>query len=242
MVSAPSRGGDVPQRWPRLLALLCLLLLTGCLARQDSSPLYPLEPHDIPMRVYVINHGWHTGLVVPHSASGATLWPGPQEFPDAVALEVGWGDVDFYQAPTATMCLALQAAFCSRGSVLYVRGLQAPLADALLAQDAVALDLAPRAFAALLHFLDASYARDAQGRVMRLHARMHSQSALYLATGTYSLAYTCNTWTIRALRAAGLPLSDTRYASRVMDQVRPFASGASPADSPEARPRSRVRP
>ncbi len=83
------------------------------------------------------------------------------------------------------------------------------------------LRLTPREFDDLSRFISKSYARDGTGHTIRLARGYTDNSAFYLATGRYHLFNTCNTWTAKALRAAGCPLvaALTLTASQLMDQA-----------------------
>ena len=50
----------------------------------------------------------------------------------------------------------------------------------------------------------------------------HRYSMFYLAEGDYSLFNTCNTWTSKALQAAGLPIKTALRAGGVMRQAKRY--------------------
>jgi uncharacterized protein (TIGR02117 family) len=174
--------------------------------------------------VHVVSNGWHTGVVVP----GGILAPGIQPLRFAPGshryLEVGWGDRDAYLADRITPRLALRAAFASRGSVLMVTGFDEPISERYGGIDAVELRMSAEALEALLRFIDASLAGDAEGRLVRLEPGWTPSSVFYLARGRFHLLNTCNAWTARALQAAGLPLTPalTLTAYHLMQQVVPL--------------------
>jgi hypothetical protein len=80
------------------------------------------------------------------------------------------------------------------------------------------------ALEALIQFIEASLAGDAEGRLVRLEAGSTPLSVFYLARGHFHLLNTCNAWTARALQAAGLPLTPalTLTAYHLMQQVVPL--------------------
>ena len=59
---------------------------------------------------------------------------------------------------------------------------------------------------------------------MVLGQGQYANSRFYAARGKYSLLQTCNTWTARALRSAGLPITSLYAVSagNVMAQTRPL--------------------
>jgi hypothetical protein len=91
--------------------------------------------------VWIVDHGWHTSLVVRASDVAGDAWPERRDFPAARYLEVAWGDRDFYVAPRGTSGLALRAATVSRGSVLHVVGFSDPVGVYFAAREVVEVAL-----------------------------------------------------------------------------------------------------
>ena len=99
-------------RWLKRLGLALVVLVIGVwvsLAPGDPE-LYPPDVEGIP--VHVVDHGWHTGLVIYQSdirtaaltasrsdpGAGARLRWLASRYPTAKWIEIGWGDAEFYQA------------------------------------------------------------------------------------------------------------------------------------------------
>ena len=76
---------------------LLALLLAAC-AHQPQSRCQPIRT------LYVVDHGWHSGLVVEREELQKHL-PGLQAG-SAKYLEIGWGEERFYQARETTIGLA----------------------------------------------------------------------------------------------------------------------------------------
>jgi uncharacterized protein (TIGR02117 family) len=172
--------------------------------------------------VWIVDHGWHTGLVVRVDDIPDGLWPERADFPGARFLEVAWGDQDFYAAPEGTLGLALRAVFASKGSVLHVVGFSAPVARYFAASEVIEVTLSRPGFEALVRFIDAAHAREAGRRATRVAPGLYGDSGFYPAGGRYSLLTTCNTWIASALRAAGCPVTPLWAATPggVLVQVR----------------------
>lgn len=233
---------------PRLLGLLAALLTAaGCLGPVPT--LYPPGAGEPTRTLWVLGHGWHTSIVARRADISSTIWPEHEDFPQARFIEVAWGDRDFYQAERGTLWLALKAALGS-ASVLHVVGISTPIAEYFPETEIVELTVSQRGFDELSRFIHASYARDATGRTTKTRRGHYGQSSFYLATETYHLFNTCNTWVAKALRAAGLPITPAyaMTAGNVMRQVRELGtvrrerSPRPPAiglTSPGARARSR---
>lgn len=203
-------------------AVAVAVLAAGCVGAATAPPAATAER---PLAVWVVRHDWHTGVVVRRADLPTGRWP---EHRDLVAefspayLEVGWGERRFYQAPEGTSGLALRAALGRNESVLHVAGFDAPV-DALFPADrALRVPVSAAELATLAEFLAAAYARDTAGAPIPLGPGLYGRSRFYLGREPYALPETCNTWTARALRAAGLPVdADGAWtASGVMRRAR----------------------
>ena len=178
-------------------------LTAGCLGPVAS--LFPPAP-DAPVEpVWVVDHGWHTGLVLERSSIPHGLLPEQDDFPAAQYLEIGWGDAQFYRTPDAGVSLAIRAAFLSKASVLHVVGL--PAGKAFAAGDVVEIRLSRLGFDGLARLVDGSFDRGGQRAASPQGRGLYGDSRFYAARGRYHLFYTCNTWIADALRAAGLPIT-----------------------------------
>lgn len=188
-------------RWGSLLAAVSV----AC-AVPDRG-LQPPGPGDPVRTVWVVGHEWHTGLVIRRSDLPEGVWPEHQHFDGAEFLEIGWGDREFYQATEPTLGLALRAAFGASPSVLHVVAFSDPVGAFFAGSEIVAIRLSPAGLAALGSFVAVAHARDETGRAIALGPGLYGWSRFYLGREPYGLPETCNTWTARALRAAGLPIT-----------------------------------
>jgi uncharacterized protein (TIGR02117 family) len=171
-----------------------------------------------------VSNGWHTAVVVEGDRLPPGRWPQRAAFGERRYLEVGWGDRDAYLADRMTVRLALKAAFASRGSALLVAAFDEPVPERFRGIDVIELRVSARGLDGLAEFIEASHAGDAAGRPVRLEPGWTGSSAFYLARGRFHLLNTCNSWTARALQAAGLPLRPalTLTAYHLMQQVTPL--------------------
>jgi uncharacterized protein (TIGR02117 family) len=204
-------------RVARLLAVVALA--AGC-----AAPVAGREPpRDGPARaVWVVDHGWHTAIVVRRGDVDPALWPETRDFPAAALVEVAWGDRDFYMATDPTGWLAVKAAFFTSGSVLHVAGFGESTLAGLPASTVVELAVASGGFDAMTRFFHDEYRADGEGRPVRLGRGLYGASWFYAARSRYHLFNTCNTWVLRALERAGLDVTaaGTVTAGTVMHQVR----------------------
>jgi len=170
-------------------------------------------PPDAPIEVqaWVLSNGVHTDLVFPlrdHGVDWRTLFP-PQHLrappADAEFIGIGWGDREFYlHTPTwadLTAKRALGAALGRNSALLHVSYLR----RADLAASAYRLPLTAAQYQTLRAYVQAALPDGQAQPVPGAHYGRHD--AFYEATGRYNLFETCNAWTGRGLRQAGIPVS-----------------------------------
>ncbi len=205
-----------------LVQLLPWLWVVACAATAGHTP--PSHGSATGTPIYVTSNGWHTELVVEAATLPVKGWPQREAFRGRRYLEVGWGDRDAYPADRLTVRLAVKAALASRGSTLRVSGFDEPIPDRFRGIEVVEIRLAASAFQTLAQFIEASHAVDHDGQPIRLDPATAGSATFYLARGRFHALNTCNTWTARALQAAGLPLwpALTFTAHQLMLQVTPL--------------------
>ncbi len=170
--------------------------------------------------IYVIGYGWHVGLAVGVADMPHGLVPESGDFPDADYLELGWGDWDYYQAGDPGIWSTLKAGLWPTASVLHVVGVQGGVGERFRGLEIVRLDLPRSNVAALAAFIHRSFARDAAAKATPIGPGWGRDSLFYPARGTFHMFNTCNTWTARALEAAGYPMGRPFTADQLMTKVR----------------------
>jgi Protein of unknown function (DUF2459) len=150
-------------RRARLGVALCgalLALATGCLGPVAS--MYPPATDAPTEPVWVVDHGWHTGLVMTRSSIPHGFLPEHNDFPLAQYLELGWGDAEFYRARDDGLTLAIRAALLSTASVVHVVGLRMRPQEVFAGREVVEIRLSRLGFDALARFVDDSFDREEQ--------------------------------------------------------------------------------
>ena len=208
--AAAARGAVLPA---------AILLIAACLA--PIAPPTPPAPGEPSVTLWVLDHGWHTAIVVRRADVDRTLWREVDELPAGAFVEVAWGDREFYMATPATLWMAIKAAFGTGASVVHVVSFDAPIAVVFPRSQIVEVRVSRGGLDALTRFIADEYARDAEGRAIRLQPGLYGASWFYAARSRYSLSNTCNTWIARALETAGLPVtvSGVTTAGGVMRQL-----------------------
>ena len=204
--------------------LAAVALAAGCLAPMAGRASPGSDARTLP--VWVVDHGWHTAIVVRRSDVDPEIWPEVRDFPDALFIEVAWGDREFYMAADTTAWLALKAAFFTSGSVLHVAGFRGAIVAGPAADSIVELGASRRGFDAMTKLFHDEYRRDDRGRPERLGRGLYGTSWFYAAQDRYHLFNTCNTWVARALQRAELDVIavGTLTAGGVMHQARRAAA------------------
>lgn len=222
----------MPPSLRRLLLILPLWLLAACAATPPATP----ADSDAPRHsLYVMAGGWHTNITVDAAAIRPWLDPALQrDFPRARYLRFGWGDGDYYPARAPTRAMAVRALFASRHPVMRVMGSGGAPALENTPWETVAVGIDDAGLRSLAAFINASLAGDRR-RAPDTDFQPDI-NAYYLASGRYGAFNTCNTWTLRGLQAAGLPVNSTLRLTReaVMAQLRPLHRPPAPGLAPVA--------
>lgn len=204
-----------------ILRLLMAIFIVGC-----SGKPYVVKPGDNPdasgvvHRMYVVSHGWHTGIVISAHTMNALVPELGERFGDAPYYELGWGDKGFYQAQEITLGLALQAMFNSEGSVMHVVALPETPVTFFAQSEVHALCINDAQLASLARFLAQSFARDGNGKLQSLQRGIYGNSQFYAAEGRYHMLHTCNSWASKGLLSAGVDIETSLTAEGVMGGVR----------------------
>ena len=176
--------------------------------------------------IYLVSHGWHAGIVLQRDKIPDSIWPAPVDFPDVQYLEVGWGDMDYYQTPDPHMGLILKAALLPTASVLHIVGFNGPVQAYFPYSEIIRIELSSAGFEHLIRTIAESFARDEAGNATSLVPGLYGNSRFYLSSECYHLFNTCNVWTARALRATGLAIIPVRAITveNLMSQAHKFGT------------------
>jgi uncharacterized protein (TIGR02117 family) len=162
--------------------------------------------------IFVRTNGVHTWIMVPKvtpEMDWRPLVPGGDlkdpRWDRASHVALGYGNRTFYlETPTwgdLTMKNAFLAAFGRGRSLMHADHAHLPAED----ETQRAIVLSPEQYARLCEFLLASFQRDGADRTMPLIGRGYARNDMfYEAVGPYNAFLTCNEWTGRALRHAGV--------------------------------------
>jgi uncharacterized protein (TIGR02117 family) len=201
-----------------IVAFVAAALVT---ARPGDPNLYPPAAATSTVEIFVVNHGYHTGIVLPQAATAvvgerrslAALTAVTSRFAEFPFLEIGWGDEGFYRsAPTisaVTVPMALRALFRpGNPSVLHVVGVSGNPLAVFANSELVPIRLSTEGFASMLTMVDATFARTDRAELPPdLGPGLYGPSLFYRAVGAFHIFNVCNHWVARLLDAAGVPTS-----------------------------------
>jgi uncharacterized protein (TIGR02117 family) len=204
-------------RWTLLAPMLFAL---GACAAPPPGPTEPQGGGPV-VAVYLVAHDMHSGIAVRRVDIPAGLWPESRDFPQADYLEVGWGDRDYYYGRNQSWGAALRAALGSDNpSVLHIAGVRGPLTENFPASEIIEIKLPRDGFERLVRYIQGAYDRAGAPAAAPLGPGLYGDSRFYPAWESFNLLRTCNVWTARGLRGAGLPVRDSITKEGLMSQAR----------------------
>ena len=153
--------------------------------------------------VYIIKHDWHTGIVLRKDTSDFCLF---NEFPEYEYIEIGWGDKDFYMAEKETVWLALKAALWPTESVIHVSAFNLNPEKFYAGKTVAEIKLAVNNYLKLIEYINTSLQKTNDGKLVPL-GKYNKVSSFYLSTEKYHVFKTCNVWTAKALKNAGVAIN-----------------------------------
>lgn len=172
--------------------------------------------------VYLVSHGWHAGIVLRREDLFGKRWPIIDDFPHGEYLEIGWGDLEFYQNPEPGSWLMIRAVLQPTDSVLHVVGFEGEVTRYFPNSEVIRIELPLENFRRLSQTIAASFELDGEGRPLSLGPGLYGNSRFYRSRESYHLFNTCNVWVARILRTAGLPVNPalSLRVEGLLEQVR----------------------
>jgi uncharacterized protein (TIGR02117 family) len=177
------------------------------------------------VRVFIVLHRWHSGVVLPRAALAPAILPEVADFPDADYLEFGWGDRDYYQGKRGARVIS-RAALWPRPGVLHVASCSGRVVTCFPYSRIVSLNMSDSALHRLSETLGGSFQRDAQPKAAPLGPGLYGESRFYPSREKFYLLKTCNTWTASLLQVGGYPIRpvSSLTVEALMKQLRPYAT------------------
>ena len=202
-----------------LSAIVALVIVGFVTARPGDPAVWPPAPGGAVAEVYVVNHGYHTGLVMLQRATddlaqrqkNVILHAVTRRFATYQWIEIGWGDDAFYRsAPDSSSVTWVTAALAlfrpGNPSVLHVVGLKNDPRLAFPNSKIIRVNLTLEGYLRLLDFLDGSFATSGADPIAEdLGTGLHGPSLFFRGSESFNMFNGCNHWIARMLSVAGVP-------------------------------------
>lgn len=223
-----SRSAQRMQRASRAL----LLVLAACTATDPPIRATEAVAETGPSHtsIAVVQSDWHTDVCLRVQDANEWIMTLARGFDGARVLCFGFGERQFMVEQRHDPLTMVGALFPSRAAIL-MTVLRATPEEAFGTQNVIEVQVGDAGLDGIQRFLRESVETDGAGNPHRLSDGPYPGSLFFAASGTYDAFYTCNTWTARALRSAGLSnVKDAVFAGSLMRETR--AAIANAADAP----------
>jgi uncharacterized protein (TIGR02117 family) len=170
--------------------VILAVLLSACAYQPPTSGCQPTRT------LYVVSHGWHSGIVVEHAELLRYL---PElQAGDRKYLEIGWGEERFYQARETSVGMALRAVLRPNPSVLQVVAFDDPPPRYFARSEVKQVKTDEAGYAAAVAAIAASF----KPGLERLGPSLYGEGRFYRAEREFHLFNTCNSWVAEVLKKA----------------------------------------
>ena len=184
-----------------------LLVFSACAGKPYAVTTETKSDNHTPLTaIYVSNHGWHTGLIIPAENINERLPALRQRFGQVPYYEFGWGDADYYQAEKITSGLLLRAVVWPTDAVIHVVAVDKDPKASFPFSEIVGLTVTGLGLDRLIEYIVSSFTKAIGGEVHPLGIGIYGDSEFYQAEGKYFLTNTCNTWTAKGLKSMGMDI------------------------------------
>jgi uncharacterized protein (TIGR02117 family) len=175
--------------------------------------------------IFIVQRGWHTGVLIPAADWPNRRWRLLQEFTAVDFLEFGWGDERFYQAEENTVGVAVRAALWPTPSVIHVIGLASNGPTDAQANDIVPVRVSAEGLRALTAGIEREFAGEQPIPNGPEVSWAPAPNRFYDAKRTFYFPRMCNWWVAKRLEDAGCPIRPWTVvaARRVIREARRFS-------------------
>jgi uncharacterized protein (TIGR02117 family) len=220
-LTAPVGQGNILKILRFILFIYFVSLITSCSGRPYAIKPVQEPEHIRSKRIYIVNHGWHTGLIVSGEDVNEAVPELSTRFGHPNYYEIGWGDKGFYQAQEITSGLTLQAMFWSEGAILHVVAFSQNPTEYFSGEPIISTCLSENEIASLKLYIASSFNYSPSDSIITLRSGIYGNSQFYDGVGRYYIMNTCNKWTAKALESAGLEIQPflKLTANSVMDEL-----------------------
>ncbi len=200
----------------KILFISLMFILSGCSAFKSWENL-PVSYED-ETTIYVVSHGWHTGIVIPGNNLGELSFL-ENQFGKSEYYELGWGDKGFYEAKEITSNLSMRAIFWPTKSVMHVVSLPKKPNEYFPHSKTISVKVSKSGLSKLITSMELSFKKE-NDNIIQTRKGLYGNSLFFKGNGYYYITNTCNTWTAKMLKSTGAPIVSflTLTASSVIKQ------------------------
>ncbi|MFK5948626.1 MAG: DUF2459 domain-containing protein [Methylococcales bacterium] len=153
---------------------------------------------------YLVNHGQHAGIVIESKYLSDRINVLQKDFANSDYLEIGWGDSNFYQIPNPHIGHILKAGIFPSESVLHLVGFNGDVTSYFSNSEIMEFKVTSQQLDKLSSQIAASFTTDKYGYIKSLGHGLYGKSFFYRSVESYHIFNTCNVWTARVLKRAGI--------------------------------------
>ncbi|MEN8119925.1 MAG: TIGR02117 family protein [Bacteroidota bacterium] len=157
--------------------------------------------------IFINTNGVHTNIILPTKTNDFDWNRFLKIKENYEYLAFGWGDKEFYlNTPTwddLKISTALKAAFLPTKTIIQVNGYSYKPKES---ETVIKLKLNEDQFQKISYFVAESFKQSDKNQIIKINPnnKYGFKEKFYLAKGTYSLLKTCNNWTNKGLKQAGI--------------------------------------
>ncbi len=159
--------------------------------------------------IYIKTNGVHLALVLPlHNEIKdwtTDVWIDAKIYPSTNFISFGWGDREFYinteEWSDLTMKTAINAMFLKSPSAIHIDYYE----DLQTNKNCKMISITNEQYKTIVDFVENSFTRDLSGNTVKIqNFQYNAFDCFYEANKSYSIFFTCNTWTNKSLKVSGL--------------------------------------
>lgn len=203
------------------LFIIAYLIIGEWLGKQVVNA--DFEPDPAGIKIYIISNGVHTDIAVPSKTDQidwttfldpSTFEPPPEiEHPAYIAF--GWGDRSLFEdVPTwgdLTAPILIRSMLLPSTSAMHISYYDFGLNET---NNSIAVNISAEQYEILIQAFKSSFDLDTEGNPQSLNCCFYSHLSdqFYASPTKYHMLFTCNSWTNKLLKEAGIPTA--RWAPR----------------------------
>jgi uncharacterized protein (TIGR02117 family) len=154
-------------------------------------------------QLYFSRDGIHTHLVVPSVVLLRALPELAKQLQDTEWARIGWGDYHYYGSAQQTLFLGLRALLLPTRATIAVLGIADINQHRSATSRTYSIDTSLEVIDAVVAFISRHFKMDRSQQLIKVRTR-DSGEIFFQSRGIYMCLNTCNNWTSRGLKIAGL--------------------------------------